>query len=284
MQRTSYGYIGIVGVVATMAISPLAETLPLTGLHLAFFRGLPGVAILLLLVLAGIMKVSMPDRCTFMLSCCFAAATVGVFNGIKAWGANLTIILLDLAVLVPIVIGVTKGVRPHKTVMTAFAVALIGSFMSLRVWNTGELALAGLGWSLIALFSNGLFIEFLGRSTQDANTKVFWQSAFLCVIGIFGFGDGLPKLSNSEIVTTAFLAFAMGIGNLYLAVLAFANLHRVVAGVLVLAITPATVISSYLLLGKGFGIDQVVGVMITLGAVWYLGNSNTATKEKNHDL
>lgn len=279
MQRVSYGYVGIVGLVATMALSPLAETLPLSGLQLAFFRGLPGVLILLLLVLAGMMKVSMPDKYTLILSCCFAAATVGVFNGVKAWGANPTIILLDLAVLVPIVIGITKGVRPHKAVMVAFVVALIGSFMSLRVWDTRELVLAGLGWSLVALFFNGLFIEFAGRSTQDVHTKVFWQSVAVCLIGIFGFSDGFPKLSHSEILTTVLLAFAMGICNFYLAFLAFANLHRVVLGVLVLAITPATIISSYLLLGKSFGLDQVIGVMITLGAVWYLSNNNTVSKE-----
>lgn len=275
-----YGYIGIVGVVASMALSPLAETLPLSGLHLAFFRGLPGVVILLLLASAGAKKVSMPDRHTLILSCCFAAATAGVFNGIKAWGANLTIILLDLAVLVPIVIGATKGVRPHKTIMLAFVVALIGSFISLRVWNTEELVLAGLGWGLVALFFNGLFIEFAGRSTQDVHTKVFWQSVLVCLVGIFGFGDGFPKLDQSEILTTTLLAFAMGICNFYLAFLAFANLNRVVIGVLVLAITPATIISSYLLLGKGFDLDQVIGVMITLGAVWYLGNNNTLTKER----
>jgi len=276
-MNTIHGLLGIAGIWLTMAMMPIAELLALSPTQATFLRGLSGVVSLGSIALFRSRFITMPDWYTLRIVAFFVIATMCVFQAIVSWGANYMALFLDLAVLVPLWFAWRSEQTLKWGTWAAFFVAIVGTVLTLRVYQGGVFAIDGFLWSLGALISNGLFIQYAGTAMQKNWNKAFWMSFGLMLAGIpaigsdFGFGrvvDGFGLF-----LFLAIFAVSTGILNFYFVFLAFANLSAVAVGVLVLGVTPAIILSSYLMLGTAMGTDQLFGVALTLGAVLVFGSA-----------
>lgn len=277
-MNTQKGLLGIVGIWLTMALMPLAELLQLSPLMATLLRGVSGVIAIGIAACFGRIALAKPDRQTLILVACFVVATVCLFEAITAWGANRSALFLDLAVLVPVVFAWHRQQVVGKALYKALALAIVGTVLALRAWQ-GEIVLTGLLFSVGALIANGLFLECAKKAKQEAWNKAFWISAGLVLVGLTTFiGTSFVDNLSSERINTTWLVLAVlfsvgtGVLNSYCFFVADGNLKAVEIGVLVLGVTPAIMLSSYFLLGKGIGLDQLFGVGLTLTAVILFGN------------
>lgn len=273
-MNTNLGLLGMLGIWLTMSMMPLAELLALSASEATFLRGLSGFLIIGLYALFRREIVIFPDRNTTVIVVLFVSATLCLFKAINAWGTNYSALFLDLAVIVPIIFVLLRGQIIDKTTYMAFVLAILGTMLTLRIFSGSEFNLEGFFWSIGALIANGLFIEYAVRATQSNWNKVFWMSLGLALFGIgslFGI-DNLDVIDMEWIALALVFSIATGVLNFYCAFVAFANLKPVAVGMLLLLVTPAIILSSYLILDKSMGIDQLIGVVMTLVAGFIFGH------------
>lgn len=273
-MNTNLGLLGMLGIWLTMAMMPLAELLALSASEATFLRGLSGFLIIGLYALFRRGIVIFPDRNTTVIVVLFVSATLCLFKAINAWGTNYSALFLDLAVIVPIIFVLLRGQIIDKTTYMAFVLAILGTMLALRIFSGSEFNPEGFFWSIGALIANGLFIEYAVRATQSNWNKVFWMSLGLVLFGIgslFGI-DNLDVIDMEWIVLALVFSFATGVLNFYCAFVAFANLKPVAMGMLLLLVTPIIILSSYIILGKSMGLDQLIGVTMTLVAGFIFGH------------
>jgi len=283
-MNTTIGLFGVIGIWITMAMMPLAELLVLTPLQATLFRGASGVVIIGLIALFKSNLVTKPDRNTIRIVIYYVLATLCLFQAIVSWGTNFSALFLDLAVIVPIILAWRRKQSIDTKVYIAFVIAIIGTMLALRVFHGGEFIWMGLFWSIGALVFNGLFIENAGKAKQEDWNKVFWMSLGLVIVGSPALaspmiGDVTTLEPMTWILLAVCFAVATGVLNFYTAFIAFANLSPIFMGVLLLGVTPSIILSSYLILGKGMGVDQLIGVTIILMATAMFGNSLRQKKE-----
>ena len=273
-MNTNIGLLGMLGIWLTMAMMPLVEFLVLSASEATFLRGLSGLLIIGLYALFKKGTITLPDKNTLVIVTLFVLATLCLFKAIGAWGTNFSALFLDLAVIVPIMFVLWRGQKIDTITYLAFVLAILGTMLALRIFSGGEFNYEGLFWSIGALIANGLFIEYAGKATQSNWNKVFWMSAGLVLFGSSAlFSLGTIDTINMEWVFLALVfSVATGILNFYCAFIAFANLKPVAMGMLLLLVTPTIILSSYIILGKGMGMDQLIGVVMTLVAGFVFGN------------
>ncbi len=256
-----------------MAMMPVAELLtPLTPYQWLILRGAPAA---LFFYFYGMIKkgehVTLPDQHTVVTSLMFVLACIGLFNAIHAWGTNLSAVLLDMAVLVNFLFAISRKEKVSLLNVGCFALAIIGSFFALRVWDGAHLSYEGLLWSILALAANGLFIEFNNGAKQEVSTKIFWWGLSLTVTGItFSSGDH-SNWNSAPLMLALWFGIATGLLNFLCAITAFTNLKSVLVGTLVLGVTPSILVGSFFITGKTLGLDQLIGIAVTLVAVGWLG-------------
>ena len=266
------GLTGIVGIWLTMAMMPLAELLPLTAWQLLIVRGAPGAAVFGVVILLQKGSIELPDLNLILTAVALMLACVGLFNAILAWGTNLSAVMLDMAVLVNFCFAVWHKKLVARASVVLFITAIIGSYLALRGWDVPNLNIAGLLWSLLALVANGLVIEFGAKTKQDSKVRVFWMSAALVAAGLLVSWGAPLHLSEPRLLAIAVLfGVTTGLLNFLCGFRAFSNLPAVAIGVLVLGVTPSILLSSWLILGKTLGADQLAGIGIILTSVGLLG-------------
>jgi len=276
------GLTGIVGIWLTMAMMPLAELLPLTAWQLLIVRGAPGAAVFGVVILLQKGSIELPDLNLMLTAVAFMLACVGLFNAILAWGTNLSAVMLDMAVLVNFCFAVWHKKLVARASVVLFITAIIGSYLALRGWDVPNLNIAGLLWSLLALVANGLVIEFGAKTKQDSKVRVFWMSAALVAAGLLVSWGAPLHLSEPRLLAIAVLfGVTTGLLNFLCGFRAFSNLPAVAIGVLVLGVTPSILLSSWLILGKTLGADQLAGIGIILASVGLLGYLLNQASTKN---
>lgn len=283
-MNTVMGLLGIAGIWLTMAMVPLIELLGLTAIEATFLRGLSGVIVIGVASLCLRGLVTKPDKETVRIAVLFTLATVCLFQAVAAWGANFSALFLDMALFVPLYFLWRSGQRISVATTLAVTVALLGTVLALRIFDGGVLSLAGLMFSLGAFLFNGLFIEYAGQATQANWNKAFWMSVGLIVVGVPAISGGVS--TSGELITPTFVALvvlfsiATGVLNFFSTFTALKHLSSVAVGVLVLGVTPTIMVSSYVLLGRTMGWDQILGVTMTLGAVLMFGIKLQKEKSK----
>ncbi len=265
-MNTRIGLLGIFGIWLTMAMMPLAELMQLNANQLLVLRGLPAVVILGLAATIPRYRISMPDRNTILFAFFFVVACLGLFQGIKAWGASLSAVLLDMAVLVNFFFAAVRKEKIGVANLMLFGTAIAGSFLALRAWDAGNINVTGLLWSLVALVANGLGIEYGSRAQQDNQTKAFWQSVALSTVG-FAFSGTSPLDIRSHWLMALVFGISTGLLNFLSAFVAFKNLKPTWTGTLVLGVTPWILIGSWFITGKILGLDQMLGVGVVICSV-----------------
>ena len=269
-MNTRDGLLGIFGIWITMALMPLAELMPFNPYQLLVLRGLPAVILLGLAAAIPRYRISMPDRNTMLFALFFVVASLGLFQGIKAWGASLSAVLLDMAVLVNFLFAAVRREKIGIANIALFATAIVGSFLALRGWDCGNINVSGLLWSMLALVANGLGIEYGSRAKQNNQTKAFWQSAALSILGLAFSGAHSWNLGGFVVMALVF-GISTGLLNFLSAFVAFKNLKPTWTGTLVLGVTPSILIGSWFITGKVLGMDQILGVGVVICSVGYLG-------------
>lgn len=276
-MNTATGLVGILGIWLTMAMMPLIELLGLSATEATFLRGVSGV---ILIGAVGIFVrglVVLPDRQTVRIVVLFVLATICLFQAVTAWGANFSALFLDMALFVPLYFMWRRGQVISSITVLATAGALFGTMLALRVFTDDDFSLVGLGWSLGALLFNGLFIQYAGAATQTNWNKAFWMSVGLLIVGIPAVtGSFAPEATGSIfqfVLLILLFSLATGVLNFYSAFTAFKHLNSVTVGILILGVTPTIMLSSFVLLGRGMGVDQLIGVSITLVSVLLFGQS-----------
>jgi drug/metabolite transporter (DMT)-like permease len=273
-KNLSLGLLGILGIWLTMGMMPIAELLGLTALEATLLRGSSGFIILGGLMLFYRRLVSWPDWNTARVVVLFALATLCLFQATTSWGASFMALFLDLAVLVPLAFAWWRGVGITRGTWFALTLAIVGTSLALRLTYGGVFSLTGFAWSIGALLCNGLFIVYASQATQNNWTKVFWMSAVLVLIGLPSLPEH-PLFDAASSTGLLLMAFAImtGMLNFLAGFIAFRHLSPVTVGVMVLGVTPSIMLSSYLILGRSLGPDQLLGVGLTLAAVLWFGQN-----------
>lgn len=275
-MNSTLGLIGISGIWISMAMMPLAEFLVLTPVQATFLRGVSGVVVIGLFAIFTRGLLSRPDKNTLVVVAYFVLATFCLFQAITVWGSNYSALFLDLAVMVPIIFAWLRREKIGGKTYLAFVVAVFGVLMSLRIFGESEFRIEGFLWSVGALLANGLFIENAGKALQNNWNKAFWMSLglVLFILPLLGGQVFIPQVNVSAfdwIILITLFSVVTGVLNFYSVFLALSNLSAIHVGILVLGVTPSIILSSYFILGKTMGIDQLIGVGLTLFAVLVFG-------------
>lgn len=275
------GVFAIIGIWLTMGLIPLFEILPWSPLQIVFLRGLSGVFITILFFIYSKSIPKLPEK--NLIICCFMffLATFSLFQSASIWGSNLSAVMLDMAVLVPMIIAIIFGKPITRIDIGVFIVAILGTVLALRVWSS-DFNVYGLLWGGLALIANGLFMYFASkvRSTNETE-KVFYLSIGLMLGGAL-LWDNVPSLNNGEILLTILLSFGIGYFNFLFSFIALKKLGAVNVGLFVLGVTPAIILSSYIFLDKKIGIDQQLGIVLILLSLAFKVVTGKKAKEEGN--
>lgn len=280
--RTSLGLLGIAGIWLTAGTAlPFVNVLTMfTPEQLMVFRGFltAGMA---LIGLRGI--VGRADIYTYLIALTLPLATLGLFEGIRHWGAGPTIIIITATPLVNFAISAFIGRKIPRASITGLVLVLGGVVMAR--WG-GHFQWAGFLWTTFATVMNGVLYEFFSRA-QKGTWKLALQKCFWGSIGMGTLGLVLSLVASVSWVSIAEPKFALMVvgfafvgGFLYWIanLLAFENLPTNEASVLAQGETPAVILGAGAFLGESLSFVQWLGVAIALCGSWYL--TRWLTKQK----
>ena len=275
-RKTLVGLFGIMGVWLTAGLAlPLVNVLDMfTPEQLMVFRGFL-TALMAFIGLRGV--IGHVDKYTYLIALTLPFATLGLFQGIRHWGAGPTIIIIAATPLVNLVIGAFLGRRVSPASIIGLVLVLGGVVMAR--WG-GHFQWAGFAWTLFGTIMNGILYEFFARAKATSLQKCFWACVGMGTLGlILSAGASWTPIADPKIVLLV-LGFAFVGGFLYWIAnfLAFKNLPTTEASVLVQGETPAVILGAGLLLGESLTFPQWTGVVIALYGAWYL--SRWLSKQK----
>lgn len=272
-QNTVIGFVGVFGVWFTAGLAlPLVNRLrALSPEQLMLSRGVV-TAVLAMMLLRGNVW-DRVDRWSILLGVCFALASLGLYRGIRTWGASPTITVVTLTPVMNFLFAIAKGKPVPLAALLSLILILLGVLLALRSKDKLSDAKAGLAWTLFGVVMNGLFYEFASTTATPPLQACFWQATWLAVIG----GLGSLRVSwawwwGSFQLKLVVVGFALVGGFLYFLanLIAFTNLSQIVAAVLVQGETPAVILMASILLGERLSRLQWLGVVIALLGAGYL--------------
>lgn len=266
--NTALGLAGVVGIWLTAGFAlPLVNLFEdLSAAQLMVFRGFITAFIALVLLRGRIMRA---DKYTYMIAIILPFATLGLFQGIKYWGAGPTIIVITATPIVNFAIGYVSKRKTSRAAM--FGLALLFGGVIMARWG-GHFEWKGAGWTIFGTVANAVLYELLARAKSEPMTKCFWGSVGMGTLGVFAsLGESWTAVQDFRVVSVVLLFVLVG-GFLYWIanLLAFSNLGTTEASVLAQGETPAVVIGAYLILGENLTPLQWSGVVIALFGAGYL--------------
>ncbi len=271
LNATLVGIIAAIGIWVTAAIAvPLVNVFDaLTTGELMMVRG--GVSVILITALFP-RRISFPARNVFLFSLLFALANFCLYNGIRAWGANPTIVILTTTPVINILAKWWRGQAVDLRVTGALTVLLVGVLIALNPWQT-SFDLHGFLWSILATLLVGVGFEILGASKNiDRYNKSFWMAMLMMIVGVVTtILAGRPPFVEeawdiSHIVALVFYGSTGGFLYIIANVIAFEKLKTEVASTLAMGETPAVIIGAWITLGERLSPIQWAGVILALGA------------------
>ena len=262
------GILGVLGIWLTAGLAlPLVNVLNMfTPPQLMVFRGFLTAAMALIGLRGVIGRV---DKYTYLIALVLPLATLGLFEGIRHWGAGPTIIVITATPLVNLVIGIFLGRRLSLASYIGLVLVLVG--VVIARWG-GEFQWRGFAWTLFATIMNGFLYEFLARANATSLQKCFYACMGMGILGlVLSIGSSWTPIAEPKIILLV-LGFAFVGGFLYWLAncLAFENLPTTEASVLAQGETPAVILGASLLLGENLTLVQWLGVVIALYGAWYL--------------
>lgn len=285
-NATVAGIIAAIGISMTAAIAlPLVNVFKtLTTGELMVVRG--GVSAILIATLFP-RRIFLATRNIFLFSLLFASANFCLYSGIRAWGANPTIVILTTTPIINILAKWWRGHTVARRVTRSLMMLLVGVLVALNPWQT-PFSTQGFLWSVTATLLVGVGFEILGVSKNiDPYHKSFWIAALMVMIGVITtiFGGRLPFVAETWDIShvTALALYGCIGGFLYIIanVVAFEKLKTEVASTLAMGETPAVIIGAWITLGEQLSIVQWMGVILALGATAALSAAETKAAIQN---
>lgn len=267
-RKTLLGLFGVLGIWLTAGLAlPFVNVLNMfTPPQLMVFRGFLTAA-MALIGLRGV--IGRADKYTCLIALTLPFATLGLFQGIRHWGAGPTIIIITATPLVNLVIGVFLGRRVSSASIIGLVLVLTGVVMAR--WG-GHFQWAGFAWTLFGTIMNGILYEFFARAKTTSLQKCFWGCIGMGVLGLILSANASWMPIAEPKFALLVLGFAFVGGFLYWIanLLAFENLPTTEASVLAQGETPAVILGASVLLDEHLTSVQWVGVLVALYGAWYL--------------
>lgn len=230
-------------------------------------------------------RITVPSRDTLFFSILFGLANLSLYQAIRTWGANPTIVILTLTPIVNFGFKSYRGDRIDTTAAVSLVFMLLGVVITLQPWNTAP-NFWGYFWSLSGVVLAGTGFEVLSKTGKlDPFNRTLWLGVVIGVVGlsVHMVQGEIPFKEHAitQVLLVNLIGFGMVAGFLYLLsiVLTFDYLETEVASVLAMAETPAVIIGAQLLLGETMGMIEWGGVILALVAATALALSQIQ-KEK----
>lgn len=268
-KKTLRGLLGVLGIWLTAGLAlPFVNVLDnFTPTQLMVFRGFFTAFIAIVLLKGVIGKV---DRYTYLIALVLPLATLGLFEGIRAWGAGATIIILTATPIVNIIIGLFIGRKITRASLLGLVLLLFG--VGLARWG-GNFQWEGMLWSLFATIMNGILYELFARARATSLQKCFYACTGMGLLGlILSFQTSWAALADDPQSLLLLISFGFVGGFLYwLAnLMAFENLPTTEASILAQGETPAVILGASILLGEHLTLIQWIGVAVALFGAWHV--------------
>ena len=291
-RKTVLGLFGVLGIWLTAGFAlPFVNVLTMfTPTQLMVFRGFltAGMA---LIGLRGV--IGRVDTYTYLIALTLPFATLGLFEGIRHWGAGPTIIIITATPLVNLIIGAFLGRRISPTSIVGLALILGGVVMAR--WG-GHFQWAGFAWTVFGTIMNGILYEFFARALPEKTNdslrerwrkklvKLFYACMGMGTLGlIMSAGASWSAIAEPKLILFV-VGFAIVGGFLYWIanLIAFENLPPTEASVLAQGETPAVMLGASVMLGEHLTFVQWIGVGISLCGAWYLSRwlAKESTQER----
>jgi drug/metabolite transporter (DMT)-like permease len=279
-RKTLLGLFGVLGIWLTAGLAlPFVNVLDMfTPPQLMVFRGFLTAA-MALIGLRGV--IGQVDKYTYLIALVLPFATLGLFEGIRHWGAGPTIIIITATPLVNLVIGAFLGRRVSQASIIGLVLVLGGVVMAR--WG-GHFQWEGFAWTLFGTIMNGILYELFARAKATSLQKCFYACMGMGTLGLLlSAGASWSAIAEPKLILLV-LGFAFVGGFLYWIanLMAFENLPTTEASVLAQGETPAVIFGASIMLGEHLTFVQWVGVVIALYGAWYLSRwlSKQAVKEQ----
>lgn len=279
-RKTLLGLFGVLGIWFTAGLAlPFVNVLNMfTPPQLMVFRGFLTAAMAVIALRGHIRYV---DKYTCLIALTLPLATLGLFQGIRHWGAGPTITIITATPLVNLVIGAFLGRRILRVSIVGLVLVLGGVVMA--QWG-GPFQWTGFGWTLFGTIMNAILYEFLARGKATSLQKCFYACMSMGTLGlVLSSGASWSALAEPKIIFFA-LGFAFVGGFLYWIanLMAFEHLPTTEASVLAQGETPAVILGASIMLGEHLTPLQWVGVGIALYGACHLlrGIANQAAEER----
>ena len=279
-RKTLLGLFGVLGIWLTAGLAlPFVNVLNMfTPPQLMAFRGFLTAGMALIGLRGAIGRV---DKYTYLIALTLPFATLGLFEGIRHWGAGPTIIIITATPLVNLIIGAFLGRRVSQASITGLVLILGGVVMAR--WG-GHFQWAGFVWTVFGTIMNGILYEFFARAKATSLQKCFYACMGMVILGlVLSSGASWSAIAEPKLILLV-LGFAFVGGFLYWIanLMAFENLPTTEASVLAQGETPAVIFGASVLLGEHLTFVQWVGVVIALCGAWYLSRwlSKQAVEEQ----
>jgi drug/metabolite transporter (DMT)-like permease len=269
-RKTLLGLFGIVGIWITAGLAlPFVNVLHMfTPEQLMVFRGFL-TALMAFVALRG--AVGRVDRYAYLIALTLPFATLGLFEGIRHWGAGPTIIIVTATPLVNFVIAQLIGKKVPRASVIGLVLMLGGVVMAR--WG-GHFQFAGFAWTVFGTIMNGILYEWFARSKSSSLQKCFWACTGMGVLGLtLSVHAPWGQIAQPKLIAFV-IGFAFVGGFLYwLAnLVAFENLPTTEASVLAQGETPAVIIGATIMLHEHLALIQWIGVGIALYGAWQLSH------------
>ncbi|MHB8903859.1 MAG: EamA family transporter [Patescibacteria group bacterium] len=267
-NKTLLGLLGVLGIWLTVGLAlPFVNVLSMfTPPQLMVFRGFL-TAVMALIGLRGV--IGRADKYTYLMALTLPFATLGLFEGIRHWGAGPTIIIITATPIVNLIIGIFLGRRISLVSMFGLTLVFIGVLIAR--WG-GHFQWEGFAWTLFGTIMNGVMYEFFARAKSAPLQRCFWGSIGMGILGlIFSANVSWTPIVNLNVILLV-LGFAFVGGLLYWIanLTAFDNLPTTEASILAQGETPAVILGASIFLGESLSVWQWTGVIIALCGAWYL--------------
>ena len=210
------------------------------------------------------------DRYTLAIGITIPFASLGLFKGVREWGANPTLIVIAATPVVNFFFSFLQ----RKSVRRQEVIGFLGIMVGVVVAMWGRYPLnEGCLWAVFGTVMNGILYEFFARAKSDKWCRYFWASLGIGLLGLVTSLDHswrpifLKEWMAAVIAAFAFVhGFVYWIGN----IVAFEKLPKDAASVLVQGETPAVIVMAWVLLGEKLAPYQWAGVVLSLVGASYL--------------
>ncbi len=281
--KTFIGLFGVVGIWLTAGLAlPFVNVLHMfTPEQLMIFRGFM-TTIAAFIGLRGV--IGKVDKYTWLIAITLPFATLGLFQGIRHWGAGPTIIIITATPLINFAISLFLGRKISEASIIGLVLMLGGVLIARK---GGLFQWEGFVWSVFGTVMSGVLYELFAKAKTTSLQKGFFAGIGMGTLGLI-LSVNTPLISTmTPKLTVLLLGFAFVGGFLYWIanMLAFENLRITEASVLAQGETPAVIIGAYFMLGEHLTFVQWTGVAISLFGAWYLSQwlakkPQPSTKEK----